>query len=91
MQIEVLQQLKASYLFLRNLENKIQMVHELQTHLLPVKTEEIAKSAIRMGYPKGETIKETAEYLLADYRWHTEKVHLLYQEIVTRGESGVVK
>ena len=91
MNIEVLQQLKASYLFLRNLENKIQMVHELQTHLLPVKTEEIAKSAIRMGYPKGETIKETAEYLLADYRWHTEKVHLLYQEIVSGGESGLVK
>ncbi|MEX2491064.1 MAG: hypothetical protein WD425_04805 [Nitrospirales bacterium] len=84
----VLQQLTASYLFLRNLENKIQMVHELQTHLLPVKSEEIAKSAIRMGYPKGDTIKQTAEYLLADYRGHTEQVHRLYQKIVIMGESG---
>ncbi|MDH5428005.1 MAG: hypothetical protein OEY57_07500, partial [Nitrospirota bacterium] len=84
----VLQQLKQSYLFLRNLENKIQMVHELQTHLLPPKTEEIAKAAIRMGYPKGDTIKQTAEFLLADYRGHTEHVHRLYQEIVTTRAAG---
>ena len=88
LKIGVVKQLKESYLFLRNLENKIQMVHELQTHLLPAKTEEIAKSAIRMGFPKGETIKETAEYLLADYRGHTQTVHHLYQEIVKAGESS---
>lgn len=88
LKIGVLQQLKESYLFLRNLENKIQMVHELQTHLLPAKTEEIAKSAIRMGYPKGETIKQTAGFLLADYHGHTQTVHHLYQEIVTAGESS---
>ncbi len=91
LKIGVVQQLKESYLYLRNLENKIQMVHELQTHLLPVKMEEIAKSAIRMGYPKGETIKQTAEYLLADYRGHTQTVHHLYQEVVTAGESGSVE
>ena len=77
-----LRQLTASYIFLRNLENKIQMVHELQTHLLPSKTEEIAKCAIRMGYPKRETAKQTAEGLLADYRQHTENVHQCYQAIV---------
>ncbi|MDH5587689.1 MAG: bifunctional [glutamate--ammonia ligase]-adenylyl-L-tyrosine phosphorylase/[glutamate--ammonia-ligase] adenylyltransferase, partial [Nitrospirota bacterium] len=86
----VIQQLKQSYLFLRNLENKIQMVHELQTHLLPAKTEEIAKAAIRMGYPKADTIKQTAEFLLADYRGHTEHVHRLYQEIVTTRAAGSV-
>ena len=82
LKIEALQQLKESYVFLRNLENKIQMVHELQTHLLPSKTEEIAKCAMRMGYPRGKTEKQTAEYLLADYRGHTQKVHKLYQQIV---------
>ena len=84
----VLRQLKQSYLFLRNLENKIQMVHELQTHLLPAKTEEIAKTAIRMGYPKGDTIPQTAGFLLADYRVHTENVHRLYQDIVTIRAAG---
>ena len=58
------------------------MVHELQTHLLPSKIEEIAKCALRMGYLKGETAKQTAEYLLADYRAHTQKVHNLYKKIV---------
>jgi glutamate-ammonia-ligase adenylyltransferase len=82
LKIEALEQLKESYVFLRNLENKIQMVHELQTHLLPSKTEEIAKCAMRMGYPRGETEKQTAEYLLANYRAHTQKVHNLYQKIV---------
>jgi glutamate-ammonia-ligase adenylyltransferase len=82
LKIDALHQLKESYVFLRNLENKIQMVHELQTHLLPSKTEEIAKCAMRMGYPRGETEKQTAEYLLADYRARTQKVHTLYQQIV---------
>ena len=64
------------------------MVHELQTHLLPSKTEEIAKCAVRMGYRRGETAKQTAEHLLLDYRGHTEKVHNLYQKIVNTGQAG---
>ena len=83
LKIEAFHQLKASYIFLRNLENKIQMVHELQTHTLPSKIEEIAKCAIRMGYSKGNTVKQTAEYLLADYKRHTQAVHILYQEFLT--------
>ncbi len=79
---EVFQQLKESYIFLRNLETKIQMVHELQTHLLPLKIEEIAKCAIRMGYPMEESTKHTAENLLADYRYHTSQVHQLYKQIL---------
>jgi glutamate-ammonia-ligase adenylyltransferase len=82
LKIDALHQLKESYVFLRNLENKIQMVHELQTHLLPSKTEEIAKCAIRMGYPREKSEKQTAEHLLVDYRGHTKKVHNFYQEIV---------
>ncbi len=79
---EALHQLQTSYVFLRNLENKIQMVHELQTHLLPTKTEELAKCALRMGYPKEGTAKHTAESLLADYCQHTSQVHLLYKQIL---------
>ncbi len=88
LEIDALHQLKASYVFLRNLEHKIQMVHELQTHLLPSKTEEIAKCAMRMGYRRGETAKQTAEHLLVDYRAHTQKVHDLYQQIVNTVQAG---
>ena len=82
LKIGVLKQLKASYIFLRDLENKIQMVHELQTHLLPTKTEEIAKCAMRMRYPKRETTTQTVEVFLRDYREHTENVHYHYRKIV---------
>ena len=82
LKLEVFHQLKTAYIFLRNLENKIQMVHELQTHLLPSRTEDIAKCAIRMGYPKEINVNVTAEHLILDYQVHTQKVHNLYQEIV---------
>ncbi len=87
LKLGVMKELKSSYIFLRNLENKIQMVHELQTHLLPSKAEELAKCAIRMGYPRGETIDQTAESLLADYRQHSENVHHYYQQILSNVET----
>jgi glutamate-ammonia-ligase adenylyltransferase len=87
LKIGVLNQLKDSYIFLRNLENKIQMVHELQTHLLPAKSEEIAKCAIRMGFPKEKNAKQTAEHLLKAYREHTQTVHCLYLQIFRNSQS----
>jgi glutamate-ammonia-ligase adenylyltransferase len=74
--------LKKSYVFLRNLEHKLQMVHELQTHLLPSKAEEIAKCAVRMGYLKGATIDHATQAFLNDFRRHTTTVHRLYEQII---------
>ena len=76
------QALRESYCFLRNLEHKIQMVNELQTHVLPSQFEDIAKCAIRMGSPQGYTSQQIAENFLADYRFHTARVHALYQRII---------
>jgi len=76
------QTLRESYRYLRNLEHKIQMVHELQTHLLPSQPEDIAKCAIRMGDPQGHTAAQIAENFMADYRRHTTRVHTLYQRII---------
>jgi [glutamine synthetase] adenylyltransferase / [glutamine synthetase]-adenylyl-L-tyrosine phosphorylase len=74
--------LKDSYVFLRNLEHKLQMVHEFQTHLLPSKTEEMAKCAVRMGYLKTVTVAQATETFLTDYRRHTTIVHQLYERIM---------
>jgi glutamate-ammonia-ligase adenylyltransferase len=74
--------LKKSYVFLRNLEHKLQMVHELQTHLLPSKAEEIGKCAVRMGYLKGATIDHATQAFLNDFRRHTTTVHRLYEQII---------
>lgn len=81
---KVVGELTESYLFLRNLENKLQMVHELQTHLLPSKTEELAKCAIRLGYPKAQTADHTTKNFLQDYRHHTKRVHHHYQHILEK-------
>jgi [glutamine synthetase] adenylyltransferase / [glutamine synthetase]-adenylyl-L-tyrosine phosphorylase len=74
--------LKASYVFLRNLEHKLQMVHEFQTHLIPTKTEEIGKCAIRMGYLKDTTVEQAAQIFLDDFRRHTSIVHRIYEHII---------
>ncbi|HNP27986.1 MAG TPA: hypothetical protein PKK23_03005 [Nitrospirales bacterium] len=79
--------LKESYVFLRNLEHKLQMVHEFQTHLLPSKTEEIGKCAVRMGYLKQLTVAQATEKFLYDYRRHTTTVHQLYERILCSSSS----
>jgi len=80
--LKVVRELTESYVFLRNLEHKLQMVHELQTHLLPSQEEELAKCAIRMGYPKAQTADHTMKEFLQDYRQHTKRVHQHYQQIL---------
>jgi glutamate-ammonia-ligase adenylyltransferase len=42
--------LTAAYLFLRDVEHKLQMVDDLQTHSLPAEADELERCAIRMGY-----------------------------------------
>jgi len=74
--------LKESYVFLRNLEHKLQMVHEFQTHLLPTKAEEMSKCAVRMGYHKGGSIEQATQTFLDDFRRHTTVVHRLYEQII---------
>lgn len=43
--------LEDNYSFLRKLEHRLQIMFDLQTHLLPTQREELAKLAVRMGYP----------------------------------------
>ncbi|MGD9852157.1 MAG: hypothetical protein AB7T38_12890 [Nitrospirales bacterium] len=74
--------LRESYRYLRNLEHKIQMVHELQTHVLPTLPDELVKCAIRMGAPQGTTRGQIAENFLSEYRQHTMRVHTLYQRMI---------
>lgn len=61
------EKLKTYYLYLRDVEHKLQMVHELQTHTLPVHEEEVLKCAIRMGYDP-ETLCGDPAPFLAHYR-----------------------
>ena len=75
-------QLAQSYIFLRDVEHKLQMENELQTHLIPQDTTEVAKCAIRLGYSRKSSSQETASPFIEDYRRHSFKVHRLYNQII---------
>jgi glutamate-ammonia-ligase adenylyltransferase len=65
--------LTAAYLFLRDVEHKLQMVHDLQTHALPENGTELERCAIRVGYDAGDRAGATARFR-ADHQRHTEVV-----------------
>lgn len=72
--------LNAAYLFLRDVEHKLQMVHDLQTHALPDEAEELARCAIRMGYEtddRGPGVARFAE----DHRRHTGLVNRTFRAL----------
>ena len=79
---ETAKRLTQSYTFLRDIEHKLQMVEELQTHLIPQDLTEVAKCAVRLGYSKRQTVEETANIFLKDYRRHASAVHRIFKQII---------
>ncbi|HET7909854.1 MAG TPA: hypothetical protein VFL19_04030 [Nitrospira sp.] len=72
------ERLAAAYLFLRDVEHKLQMVHDLQTHSLPDQAEELARCAIRMGYGADDRAAGVTRFL-ADHQSHTELVNRTFR------------
>ena len=72
--------LTRAYVFLRDVENKLQMVNDAQTHSLPIEGQELAACARRLGYSDDE-LGAAAEQLLRDYRGHTGQVNRIFEEI----------
>jgi [glutamine synthetase] adenylyltransferase / [glutamine synthetase]-adenylyl-L-tyrosine phosphorylase len=64
--------LKTAYVFLRDVENKLQMVNDAQTHSLPRDHQELTTCARLIGYSE-------AEPFLRDYQRHTGQVHLIFE------------
>jgi glutamate-ammonia-ligase adenylyltransferase len=80
--------LSTAYCFLRDVEHKLQMVHDLQTHALPEAPEETARCAIRLGYGGGDRAA-SGRRLLADYRRHTRVVHALFRSLFYARQSSL--
>jgi [glutamine synthetase] adenylyltransferase / [glutamine synthetase]-adenylyl-L-tyrosine phosphorylase len=76
--------LSRAYLFLRDVENKLQMVHDSQTHVLPADDEELRLLARRLGYADGPEALRFA----SDLAGHTQVVHRLFEELLVRPASG---
>lgn len=66
--------LTTAYLFLRDVENKLQMVNDAQTHSLPRTHEELTTCARLLGYPGSDPF-------LRDYQDHTGKVNRIFESI----------
>jgi glutamate-ammonia-ligase adenylyltransferase len=60
------------YIFLRDVENKLQMANDAQTHSLPRDEEQLNVVARTLGY-------SNAEHFLRDYEHHTRNVNRIFE------------
>ena len=72
--------LRRAYVFLRDVENKLQMVADAQVHALPVSDDEIRLCALRLGY-RDETRCGAGEALLRDHHSHTAAVNGVFTSV----------
>jgi [glutamine synthetase] adenylyltransferase / [glutamine synthetase]-adenylyl-L-tyrosine phosphorylase len=77
---ETYQYLTDAYVFLRNVEHSLQIVHEFQTHRLPEDPHELRICALRLDYKDSER-STASEAFLKDYRFHTEQVNRIFQHL----------
>ncbi|MDP1769337.1 MAG: hypothetical protein Q8L74_11110, partial [Nitrospirota bacterium] len=70
--------LTAAYVFLRDVEHKLQMVHDLQTHSLPDQEDELERCAIRMGYDGTDRPTALAQFQ-SDHAAHRTLVHEIFR------------
>ena len=66
--------LTESYLFLRNVEHRLQLRDELPVRNIPRGSAELRRFGRRLGYPDGAAF-------LADYRRHTARTHSLFERL----------
>jgi glutamate-ammonia-ligase adenylyltransferase len=75
------ERLERAYLFLRDVENKLQMAHDAQTHVLPEDGDGVARLAARLGYRR-RGAQEAAVRFQADLARHADAVHELYESLL---------
>jgi [glutamine synthetase] adenylyltransferase / [glutamine synthetase]-adenylyl-L-tyrosine phosphorylase len=73
--------LSEAYVFLRDVENKLQMVHDAQTHSLPQSQEELTICARRLGYSDAEK-GGAGEQFLSDYQQRTGDVTRIFERVI---------
>jgi glutamate-ammonia-ligase adenylyltransferase len=77
---ETYNDLNHAYIFLRNAEHRLQMVHESQTHNLPQDLTELRICALRLDYRDQKGISASDQFL-RNYKTHTERVHRLFRKL----------
>lgn len=81
--------LTRAYKFLRDVEHKLQMVHDLQTHALPDQQKELERCAIRMGYDKADRPIAVKQFQ-ADHSAHTTLVHDIFRSFFETPKTSAI-
>lgn len=68
-----------SYVFLRGVEHRVQMVHHLQTHTLSVNDRDLKRISALMGYRGADGV----EAFLRELRGHMTRVHDAFDDLLS--------
>ena len=79
--LSMAEELQSSYIFLRNLECILRIIHQVPTNNLPKDSKELASIARLLGYG-GEDPETLADDLLTDYARHTKQIHKHYRKTI---------
>ena len=74
-----------AYIFLRDVENKLQMVNDAQTHSLPRELAELNACARLLGYPE-TTSESAADQFLRDFQTHTSRVNGIFENLIVTAD-----
>ena len=72
--------LRSAYIFYRNVEHKLQMVEDLQTHTLPTNPKELQRCALMAGYRDTEN-NSAANQLKLEDKAHAERVNKVFRTL----------
>ncbi len=75
------QVLRKAYLFLRDLEHKLQLVEDLQTHELPRLDSELARCAHRLGFRKGPDEEDPVGRFRRHLERHQQRVRRIFETL----------
>jgi glutamate-ammonia-ligase adenylyltransferase len=82
-------ELTSAYRFLRDVEHKLQMVHDMQTHALPDRQDKLERCAIRMGY-KGASRSAALMQFQADHAAYRTVVHDIFQSFFETPKTSAI-
>jgi len=86
--LETYEILTKGYIFLRKVENSLQMVNENQTHSLPDDQYEFMLASLRLDYRDHSGISASDQFR-RDYQTYTGKIREIFQELFDSPENSV--
>ena len=72
--------LQQAYTFLRDVENKLQMATDAQTHVLPRDPVELRRLALRLG--RRDDAGSVEDAFRHEYARHTDAVHAVFARVI---------